>query len=225
MSVVSLNSLFQTLPVELVHLICLFTGKFIFDKNGKFKSIIDINDFIHIDFHLLHMLDFKSEARRMDRQRFIKYLRSHTYDPMEEEDRIQEELEWAKNADFYRHPSLFLKSSPAEEVMIPLESGKFCERCQNKCTSTQLSLHGYNFYKYHVSDHGLYFWYTSSNDSKNICTRCSHIITKTPIINDDTSEKTKIIKTKEKFPKRKSLNREKIPIRPVNYKKSFRRLL
>ena len=224
MSSLDLITLFQDLPVEIIHLICILTGKFILDKKWKLKSIIDMRDFAPIDIHLLNMLDFKSEARRMDRQRFIKYVRSCTFDRLlEDEDRIREEVEWVKNVDVYRHTSLFLKSSPLEEVMIPLESGKFCEGCQKNCTSKQLT-NTCHFYIYTDSNNGLYF-----GRSKNICISCFHIITKTtktPIVNDDKYEKTKIIKMKEKFPKRKSLNNnEKIYNRPVNYKKNFRRLV
>lgn len=214
MSSLDLITLFQDLPVEIIHLICILTGKFILDKKWKLKSIIDMRDFAPINMHLFNILDFKSEARLMDRQRFIKYIRSCRFDPLlEDEDRIREEVEWVKNTDFYRHPSLFIKSSPIEEVMIPIESDIFCEGCQNNCTSIELSWFRFSCYNF-----------------KNVCIHCFHIITKTtktPIVNDDKYEKSnkKIVKKKEKNPKFKSIIKEKIHNRPLNYKRNFRRLV
>jgi hypothetical protein len=49
-------SRFQELPADLVRMICLFTGKFRYDKNGNLHSIINIHDYLHIDYHLQEML-------------------------------------------------------------------------------------------------------------------------------------------------------------------------
>ena len=52
----SLITRFSELPSDTIGLICLFTGKFKYDKNGELQSIINIYDYIHIDFHLQEVL-------------------------------------------------------------------------------------------------------------------------------------------------------------------------
>ena len=56
----SLSTRFSELPSDTIGLICIFTGKFKYDKNGELQSIINIYDYIHIDFHLQEVINKRS---------------------------------------------------------------------------------------------------------------------------------------------------------------------
>jgi hypothetical protein len=225
-SAVILNKQFTRLPMEIVHMICLFTGKFVFDKDGMFKSIIDIREFLQIDLHLLNMIDFKIEALAMERQRLIKFLRSQTYKPLEDEERIHEEVTWLQNIDYTRHKQLFLTSSPVEEVMIPLRPGVFCEDCQMKCTSKELSyLYDWTF-NFRLKQVNYYIRHFIVKE--NTCIRCHNYIKRIIVVEPpEENEKIKVEKKQRFLQKNKVRNNpiHKTFIPRINYKKNFRRLV
>lgn len=138
----SLIATFTSLPIELVHLICLFTGKFVFDKHGRFKSIVNLRDFENIKNHLpvFELVSHKSWLSSYDRTRFIRYLHSEIYNrpTMDEEERKQAELMHFEKVDYDRHRFLFMQEGTVDEVMVPLQDGLFCEPCKNKLSSRQL---------------------------------------------------------------------------------------
>jgi hypothetical protein len=133
---------FALLPIEVVHMICLFTGKFVFDKQGRFKSIIYLRDFENINQHIpvFALVSHKSWLINPDKTRFIRYLHSEIYNrpTMSEEERNQAELLHFEKVDYRRHKSLFLQEGTIEEVMIPVADGIFCEPCKRKLSSSEL---------------------------------------------------------------------------------------
>jgi len=75
-------SRFQELPSDLVKLICLFTGKFKYDKNGNLQSIINIHDYVHIDYHLQDKLHKRSLTNYYDHNHniiFVYYSREYNW--------------------------------------------------------------------------------------------------------------------------------------------------
>jgi hypothetical protein len=125
---------FRGLPTELAHLICLFTGKFIIDINGKLKSIINVDDFQNIQTHLLiqqyHLDKYLFQWFTMNQKiRFIQSLYSGRL--LEPEERVKEEVLSIQNVEFEKQSFLFTKPSEMEEVMIPdkVDLKTFCNEC------------------------------------------------------------------------------------------------
>jgi hypothetical protein len=133
---------FSQLPTALVDIICLFTGKFVLDKNNRLRSILNLYDFENIKTHLNEYSKIGMKYY-MNRERLVRMLYTQKKGEMPLEQRILEELSLAQFANPVRHPSLFLKESPMEEVMIPFTKGTFCESCENKLTSFNFTK---NFY-------------------------------------------------------------------------------
>ena len=74
----SLITRFRELPYDVVVLICLFTGKFRYDKNGQLHSIINMHDYLHIDYHLqvlLHKRSYKYEYQFIENHIVFIYRR------------------------------------------------------------------------------------------------------------------------------------------------------
>ena len=139
----TLSSNYKSIPTEIVDLILLFTGKFVFDKNGKLKSIVNLHDFENIKQHLCvfglffeHHLLKKNEV-----EKFIMYLHKKVYNRpvMDEEERAREEILAYMAVDYNKHRLLFLKELPIEEVMIPLKPNMLCGECSNNLTSVELT--------------------------------------------------------------------------------------
>lgn len=133
----SFSSKFFDLPTELVNIICLYSGKFVLDKNKRLHSIVNLNDFDNIKIHI-DKYPNSAYHYNMNRERLVRILYTQKKDRMCEKERISEELSLAQFANPKRHPLLFLKASPLEEVIVPLEKDKFCKTCENKLTSTEL---------------------------------------------------------------------------------------
>ena len=126
------------LPIEIVHQICLFTGKFVLDKENKLKSVVDIREYENINKQLIRsfMLNhrFNSHDLSLVKQCHIGKIVSSLYkkrpDAMSDEERKQAELLHSQNVDKKRHPLLFTKESAIEEVMKPGGEKTFCQKCQ-----------------------------------------------------------------------------------------------
>ena len=134
------------LPIEAVHIICLFTGKFIFDKNGVFKSVVDLRDFENIKKHLNIFKYFHNHRRiSLVNNIFIKYLHRDIYKRpvMDKEERMKEEIIHYKNVDFERHSLLFLKERQINDVIVPLENRVFCNKCSTQFISLEMQLRQY----------------------------------------------------------------------------------
>jgi len=127
---------FGGLPVEVAHIICLFTGKFVFDKHGNFKSIINIDDFKNIEtLMLIH--DYNQNKYLFnrftmnDKIRFIQTLYSDRL--LNKKERVEEELLSIQKVDYVKQSYLFTKPSTIEEVMIPdkvqVDLSKLCDEC------------------------------------------------------------------------------------------------
>jgi len=116
------------LPLDIINIICLFTGKFILLPNGKLKSIIDMRDFQHLSPTLLNRKFFSinSLMRAWDRAE-IKY----------KEEREKEHIRHMQNVDFHRHRGLFLPEEPIEN-MEPIKSDLFCYHCVRQLSSSEL---------------------------------------------------------------------------------------
>ena len=181
--IMSLISAFALLPIEAVHMICLFTGKFVFDKQGRFKSIIDLRDFENINQHIpvFALVSHKSWLMNPDKTRFIRYLHSEIYNrpTMSEEERNQAELLHFAKVDYHRHKSLFLQEGTIDEVMIPVADGIFCEPCKRKLSSSELEhVQHRRRIRYSFDDgtvEGFNFWYNGGvfiSITKNIHEKC-----------------------------------------------------
>jgi hypothetical protein len=170
----TLSSNWKSVPTEVSHLILLFTGKFVFDKNGKLKSIVNLHDFENIEQHLgVFELFFGHHLlRKNEVEKFIMYLHKKVYNRpvMDEEERKREEILAFMNVDYNKHNLLFIKESPIEEVMIPLEPGRFCGECENKLTSVELTqrhktiktknvFNNFNVWNMNGGINGFVYWY------------------------------------------------------------------
>lgn len=126
------------LPIELVHQICLFTGKFVLDKENKLKSVLDVREYENINKQLMASLilnhRFNSHDLSFVKQFHIGKIISSLYkkrsDYMTNEQREQAELLHSLNVNKKRHPLLFVKESSIEEVMKPGGEKTFCQKCQ-----------------------------------------------------------------------------------------------
>ena len=134
---------FVGLPVEVAHLICLFTGKFIFDTNGRLKSIINIDDFKNIEtlmlIHDYHQNKYLFHRFNNDQKtRFIQNLYSDRL--LNKKERMKEEILSLQKVDYVKQSYLFTKPSTIEEVMIPdkvqVDLSKLCDEC---CLGKSLS--------------------------------------------------------------------------------------
>jgi hypothetical protein len=133
---------YRGLPTELANLICLFTGKFIIDINGKLKSIINVDDFKNIQTHLLiqqyHLDKYLFQWFTMNQKiRFIQSLYSGRM--LEQEERVKQEVLSIQNVEFEKQPFLFTKPSEMEDVMIPdkVDLNIFCNECCFKMLLTK----------------------------------------------------------------------------------------
>ena len=126
---------FSHLPTALVDIICLFTGKFVLDKNNKLRSIVNLYDFENIKTHL-NEYSKRGMNYYMSKERLVRMIYTQKQGEMPLEQRVFEELSLAQFANPVRHPSLFLKESPMEEVMIPLPKDTYCESCEDKLRSS-----------------------------------------------------------------------------------------
>jgi len=234
------------LPEEVAHLILLFTGKFVFDKKGKLKSIVNLHDFENIKQHLgVFELFFGHHLLTKNTiEKFIMYLHKKVYNRpvMDEEERAQEEILAYMGVDYKKHRLLFLKELPIEEVMIPLEPNMFCEECENKLTSVELLTqrhktiktknmwhHNGNFNLLNGNIHGLVFWYCNIVYLED--GQCRHCF---ELIKNKKEKKIEEKKIEEKdeliIPVKKYSEPKKIPYLKnynkmrTNNKKSFRML-
>lgn len=128
------------LPIELVHLICVFTGKFIIE-NGKLRSIVCLPDYENIHQHLILFSKLRYEASVMSSPRFFRFQFNYMYlrIPMTKEERNREELLLYSYANHKRHPLLFMREGGLEEVMVPLQKGIICDDCGSKLPSVTLA--------------------------------------------------------------------------------------
>jgi len=239
-SKITLNKDFMGLPIELVHLICLFTGKFVFDENGNFKSIINIDDFKNIQtlmlIHDYHQNKYLFHRFNNDQKtRFIQSLYSDRL--LNKKERMKEELLSIQKVDYEKQYYLFTKSSAIEEVMIPdkvqVDLSKLCNEC---CVGKSLTkkperslpvkqLHAFNFgvfggfgMYYHFIDTHIYR--TQINTKKNIscdtCINCNKPLS---------SKKTKTIQDIDKKIQKKSVKfNDMVKEKRPNVIKNFRRL-
>ena len=248
----SVNSyIWSNIPTELAHIILLFTGKFILDKNNKLKSIVNLHDFENIKQHLnVFELFFDHYLLRVNKmEKFIMYLHKKVYNRpvMNEKERKREEMLGYMGVNYNRHSLLFTKPSALEEVMIPIENGVFCEDCQNNLTSVELEKKQnriinlgfvyHNEIMYPILDHewlGMIFWHGC--EKKGYCRSCKVSIEKKRrqnIIKKEKEENEEKEKEKEKvitkYPN-KYLDNKKLPklkcVKNVrmNNKKTFRML-
>ena len=194
---------FTLLPVEVVHIICLFTGKFIFDKTGKIKSVVDLRDFENIKKHLYIFSYFHKYRRDYTKNRttFIKYLHKEIYKGhvMNEEERIKEEIIQYKNVDFERHPLLFMKEHRINEVMVPLENGIFCNGCIHKLSSLEMQLRRYfmNAGFSYDEDFDIIWSYNSPISVNLCCKKCYNINSVVSLLPDTEDEKEQKNKKKK----------------------------
>jgi hypothetical protein len=177
----SLLTRYSKLPVEIVHIICLFTGKFVFDKHGKLRSIVNVLDFENIKLHIDKFSTGDSMFHMnfiMNRQRLVRMLYRQKNGKMSEEKRIQEEVLLSQFADPVRHPRLFTKPSPMEDVLVPLESGVFCNRCRNKLSSVDLASPKPHLKKMSFFQHGIFHYYVYIDPYELIgkCKQCMKVI-------------------------------------------------
>ena len=139
----SLLKTFSHLPIEIAHIICLFTGKFILDKNRKLHSIVNLFDFenikLHIDQSTRYMNGLHYMYYIMNRERFVRMLYTKKNRLMSDEKRMNEELSLAQFADYNRHPLLFTKESPIKDVFVQLEKDIFCDTCKYNLSSVDLA--------------------------------------------------------------------------------------
>jgi len=126
------------LPIEVAHLICLFTGKFVLDKENKLKSVVDVREYENINKQIMasFLLNHRFNSHDLS---FVKHFHIGTIvsslykkrpDAMTDEEREQAELLHSQNVDKKRHPLLFAKESAIEEVMKPGGEKTFCQKCQ-----------------------------------------------------------------------------------------------
>ena len=208
----SFSSKFFHLPTELVNIICLYTGKFLLDKNKRLHSIVNLYDFENIKLHIDKYLKIAYHYN-MNRERLVRILYTQKKDRMYEKERIREELSLAQFANPKRHPLLFLKESPVEEVIVPLEKGIFCETCENKLTSTEL-IEGKRYKARQFTMINLYaFYYRYMNINPYIveqkkCKHCSKPIveTKDKCVYQPQYKKQEIISSKQNIHVQKLYN-------------------
>jgi hypothetical protein len=174
----SLLTRYGKLPVEIVHIICLFTGKFVFDKQGKLRSIVNLFDFENIKIHIDQFSTGATMNVNMNRERLVRMLYTQKNGKMSEEKRIQEEVLLSQFADPLRHPRLFTKPSPIEDVLIPLENGVFCNRCKNKLSSVDLASPKPHLKKISFFQHGMFHYYVYIDPYELIgkCKQCLKVI-------------------------------------------------
>jgi hypothetical protein len=224
----TLSCNWKDLPTEVAHLILLFTGKFVFDKKGKLKSIVNLHDFENIKKHLsIFELFFENHLLRKNiMDKFIMYLHKKVYNRpvMNEEERTREEILAYMGVDYNKHKLLFIQESPIEEVMIPLEPNMFCEECSNKLTSVELTqrhnkIKTKNTWHHNGNIHGLIFWYYNVVYLKpGQCRHCFELIK-----NKKNEEKDELIIPVKKYsePRKKSYLKNYNKMR-TNKRKSFR---
>jgi len=227
-----LSSNWNNLPEEVAHLILLFTGKFVFDKNRKLKSIVNLHDFENIKQHLgVFELFFGHHLlRKNEVEKFVMYLHKKVYNRpvMEKEERIREEMLSYIGVDYDKHKFLFLKELPVEEVMIPLEPNMFCGECSNKLTSVELTqrhktIKTKNMWHHNGNIHGLVFWYYNIIYLKHgQCRHCFELIKNKK---EKVEEKDELVIPVKKYSEAKKIpylkNYNKVR---TNNKKSFRML-
>ena len=166
----SLIEQYRELPREIVDIICLFTGKFVFDKQGKLRSIVNLLDFENIKSHIAQYLNIAYHYN-MNRERLVRILYTQKNGVMSNEKKIQEELLCSQFIDYNRHPLLFAKSSPLENVFVPLEKFTFCDTCKHKLSSVDLASPK-SFIKHIMFNGFSYFIKMSTDQLKGICRQC-----------------------------------------------------
>jgi len=169
----SLVTRYRELPREIVDIICLFTGKFVFDKHGKFRSIVNLFDFENIKLHI-DQFSTGHHHIHMNRQRFVRILYTQKNGKMSNEKRINEEVLLAQFADPIRHPLLFTKASPMEDVFVPLEKGVFCHTCMDTLSSVDLASPKPYMKKFTFFQHGMfhYYVYVDPEELRGRCKQC-----------------------------------------------------
>jgi len=136
----SLITIFSNLPIEIAHIICLFTGKFVLDKNKKLHSVVNLFDFENIKLHIDQSTRYMNGFYNIiDRQRFVRMLYTKKNGVMSDKKRMNEELSLAQFADYNRHPLLFTKESPIKDVFVQLEKDIFCDTCKYNLSSVDLA--------------------------------------------------------------------------------------
>ena len=229
---------FKRLPMEVVHQICIYTGKFIFDINGNLKSIINIADFKNIQtlmlIHDYHQNKYLFKKFTIDDKiRFIQSLYSDRR--LDNKERIKEEVLSVENVDYFKQTYLFTKPSTIEEVMIPdkvkVDPNEFCNKCfsqklltknPEKTQETSLPINKpnvFNFvgggYWYYVNRPNTFIKKVIKNKKrnscdKNYCKKCNNVLAPTKI------------KSVQDFNK-KSVKFDRLVKKP-NVIKNFRRL-
>jgi hypothetical protein len=168
-----MSTLITQLPIELVHIICLFTGKFVFDKEGKFRSIVNLLDFENIKLHIDQFSKCENNSN-INRQRLVRMLYTKKNGKMSEEKRIKEEVLLSQFVDPIRHPRLFIKPSPIKEVFIPLEKGVFCNTCKDKLTSVDLAAPKPHLKKVVFFHYGIFHQYLYLHHPCKLIGKCKH---------------------------------------------------
>lgn len=109
------------LPVEIAHLICLFTGKFVLDKKKRLRSIVNLYDFENIKIHIKQLSSdhMNRYCYYVNRERLVRMLYTQKKINMSHKKRIKEEVLLTQFVDYNRHPLLFLKASPIEDIFVP----------------------------------------------------------------------------------------------------------
>jgi|LauGreSBDMM110SN_4_FD.fasta_scaffold231214_1 hypothetical protein len=169
----SLVTRYRELPREIVDIICLFTGKFVFDKHRKLCSIVNLFDFENIKLHI-DQFSIGHHHIHMNRQRLVRMLYTQKNGKMRDEKRMNEEVLLAQFADPTRHPLLFTKASPMEDVFVPLEKGVFCNTCKYKLSSVDLASPKPYIKKLSFFQHGMfhYYVYVDPQELRGRCKQC-----------------------------------------------------
>jgi hypothetical protein len=168
-----MSTLITQLPIELVHIICLFTGKFVFDKEGILRSIVNLLDFENIKLHIDQFSKFENNSN-MNRQRLVRMLYTKKNGKMSKEKRIKEEVLLSQFADPIRHPRLFIKPSPIKDVLIPLEKGVFCNTCKDKLASVDLAAPKPHLKKVAFFHYGIFHQYVYVHHPCKLIGKCKH---------------------------------------------------
>lgn len=114
------------LPMDLVNQICLYTGKFRL-INDKLMSLIEKDRYNEVEKTLTNKTKY-TLAVFLNMERLVMRLYNKKNGVRSNEERMRDHLEHTQKVIFERHPLLFTKDSPIENVMIP-ETHDTCMKC------------------------------------------------------------------------------------------------
>jgi len=121
-----MSTIATRLPIEVVHIICEYTGKF--HRIGpKLMSMIDTGDYENIKIAMAKNAK-NSFAFFLNKERLVMRLSRMKNGSRSEEERKQDHIQHFQNVDYKRHPLLFDKECPADEVFKP-DTYETCAPC------------------------------------------------------------------------------------------------